>query len=42
MATARPAASADKLCEDFLDPLAEVRPFVRWWWNGDCGLRLKR
>jgi len=27
---------ADKLYEDFVNPPAEARPFVRWWWNGDC------
>jgi len=20
----------------FRDPPPEARPFVRWWWNGDC------
>ncbi|MEI6178819.1 MAG: glycosyl hydrolase, partial [Verrucomicrobiota bacterium] len=29
-------ASEDKLYEAFLNPPAEARPFVRWWWNGDC------
>ncbi|MEI6603686.1 MAG: glycosyl hydrolase [Verrucomicrobiota bacterium] len=29
-------AGADKLYEDFLSPPAQARPFVRWWWNGDC------
>jgi hypothetical protein len=29
-------AAADKLYEDFVNPPAEARPFVRWWWNGDC------
>lgn len=26
----------DTLYEAFRDPPAEARPFVRWWWNGDC------
>ncbi len=28
-------AAADKLYEDFREPPAGARPFVRWWWNGD-------
>jgi hypothetical protein len=31
-----PAASADELYTFFKDPPSEARPFVRWWWNGDC------
>ena len=42
MATASPVASVDKLYEGFLDPHAEARPFVRWWWDSGCSLRLKR
>jgi hypothetical protein len=30
------AATDDPLYEGFLNPPAEARPFVRWWWNGDC------
>lgn len=30
------SAGADKLYEDFINPPAQARPFVRWWWNGDC------
>ncbi|MEI7899019.1 MAG: glycosyl hydrolase [bacterium] len=30
------AAAEDALYEAFLNPPAEARPFVRWWWNGDC------
>ncbi len=26
----------DKLYEGFLRPDAEAKPFVRWWWNGNC------
>ena len=29
-------AVEDELYEAFRDPPAEARPFVRWWWNGDC------
>ncbi|MCX6879501.1 MAG: glycosyl hydrolase [Verrucomicrobia bacterium] len=29
-------AAEDKLYEAFQNPPAEARPFVRWWWNGDC------
>jgi len=25
----------DALYKDFVDPPAEARPFVRWWWNGN-------
>jgi hypothetical protein len=28
--------SADDLYEDFLNPPPAARPFVRWWWNGNC------
>ena len=28
--------STDELFAIFKDPPAESRPFVRWWWNGDC------
>jgi hypothetical protein len=30
------SAADDPLYEAFLNPPAEARPFVRWWWNGDC------
>lgn len=30
------SAADDPLYEGFLNPPAETRPFVRWWWNGDC------
>jgi len=30
------ACSADTLYQAFQTPPAEARPFVRWWWNGDC------
>ena len=26
----------DELYTLFNDPPTEARPFVRWWWNGDC------
>jgi len=26
----------DPLYSDFKNPPAKARPFVRWWWNGDC------
>ena len=29
-------ASSDELYALFKDPPPETRPFVRWWWNGDC------
>ena len=29
-------ASTEELYAVFRDPPAEARPFVRWWWNGDC------
>ena len=29
-------ASVDELYTLFKDPPSEARPFVRWWWNGDC------
>jgi len=29
-------AEEDELYEAFRSPPAEARPFVRWWWNGDC------
>jgi hypothetical protein len=28
--------SSDNLFSLFQDPPSEARPFVRWWWNGDC------
>jgi len=28
--------SSDQLYALFKDPPSETRPFVRWWWNGDC------
>ena len=27
---------APVLYDNFRNPPAEARPFVRWWWNGDC------
>ncbi len=30
------AVAADKLYEGFREPPASARPFVRWWWNGNC------
>ncbi|MDO8541579.1 MAG: glycosyl hydrolase [Opitutaceae bacterium] len=43
LGAAQPAAAAavadghtrDSLFEGFVEPPATVRPFVRWWWNGD-------
>ncbi len=26
----------DELYDNFVDPPARARPFVRWWWNGNC------
>jgi len=31
-----PDVSTDALYALFSNPPSEVRPFVRWWWNGDC------
>jgi len=28
--------AADTLYEGFVNPPARARPFMRWWWNGDC------
>ena len=28
--------NSDKLYDSFVNPLAKARPFVRWWWNGNC------
>lgn len=28
-------ASGEMLFEGFVNPPAEARPFVRWWWNGN-------
>ena len=28
--------NSDKLYNSFVNPTAEARPFVRWWWNGNC------
>jgi len=28
--------AVDELYNSFKNPAAETRPFVRWWWNGDC------
>lgn len=36
MTAAGPAVNADELYEGFRRPPAEARPFVRWWWNGNC------
>ena len=27
---------SDELYNTFSDPPTEARPFVRWWWNGNC------
>lgn len=27
---------SDLLFENFVNPPAQARPFVRWWWNGNC------
>ena len=29
-------ATADGLYESFQNPPTEAKPFVRWWWNGNC------
>jgi len=31
-----PEVTMDELYANFVNPPAEARPFVRWWWNGDC------
>lgn len=31
-----PAFAVDKLYDGFESPPASARPFVRWWWNGNC------
>jgi hypothetical protein len=33
--TATPAPAVDPIWAGFREPPASVRPFVRWWWNGD-------
>ena len=33
--TATPASAVDPIWAGFREPPASVRPFVRWWWNGD-------
>ena len=33
---ASPLLAEDKLYEGFQNPPAQARPFVRWWWNGNC------
>lgn len=30
------AKQTDPLFRAFQDPPAEAKPFVRWWWNGNC------
>src|SRR3989339_713114 len=30
------AIAADKLYDGFRNPPSKARPFVRWWWNGNC------
>lgn len=30
------SAGTDNLFQQFRNPPSEARPFVRWWWNGDC------
>jgi len=32
----RTTVAEDKLYEGFRRPPAQARPFVRWWWNGNC------
>jgi len=32
----RDTSSTEELYAIFQEPPAEARPFVRWWWNGDC------
>ncbi len=32
----QPEEAMDELFSLFADPPPECRPFVRWWWNGDC------
>jgi len=34
--TEEPSESPDDLYALFENPPSEARPFVRWWWNGDC------
>ncbi len=34
--TVETSDSSDDLYALFKNPPAEARPFVRWWWNGDC------
>jgi hypothetical protein len=36
MQTGKSDVSSDELYALFKDPPPEARPFVRWWWNGDC------
>lgn len=40
----RPASSGDDFFTGFVTPPADSRPFVRWWWNGNCieGDEIKR
>ena len=28
--------SEDSLYSDFKNPPTKAKPFVRWWWNGNC------
>lgn len=28
--------ATDNLYKGFVDPPAQAKPFMRWWWNGDC------
>jgi hypothetical protein len=30
------AQQVDAIYEAFQDPPVEARPFIRWWWNGNC------
>jgi hypothetical protein len=32
----RAVITEDKLFEGFRQPPSQARPFVRWWWNGNC------
>jgi hypothetical protein len=34
--TAESDMSTEELYAIFKDPPPETRPYVRWWWNGDC------
>ena len=36
LSTKTGSSCGDGLYGGFRDPPAQARPFVRWWWNGDC------